>query len=373
MNLKPAALLKQLAARPVAVLLLFAMMLPLLNLAGCASPLYYGQAISGHMTIMRERENITDIIDRVETGAELRRQLKLSIEIRRFASQHLGLPENNSYSQFVATGREAVTWNVLAAPEFSVQAREWCFLVSGCVPYRGYFQLEGARKFASKMEAGSYDVAVSPAIAYSTLGWFEDPLLDTMLNYSDEQLAALLFHELAHQQLYVKGDTSFNESYAEFVEEAGVRLWLHAQGQLDALERWQARENASVQFNALLIRTRDRLAQEYLSGHPEPRMRENKEIIFSDMRKEYSNMVQQDWNGKDYYKTWFSRTLNNAQLALTSSYQGGACAFRSLYQTADRDIIRFHQLAAEKAELDKAERHSWFNMSCTVIASDGNL
>ncbi len=372
MILKFPALLKPLS-RYAGLFLLVAIAISLLPLASCASPGYYTQAISGHLAIMGAREDIHDILSQADTKPELRRELELAIEIRRYASDQLGLPQNDSYTEYVATGRQAVTWNVVVAPEFSVEAREWCFVVSGCVPYRGYFKQQKAAAFASKMKDKSFDVSISPAIAYSTLGWFDDPLLDTMLQYSDEQLAAFIFHELAHQQLYVKGDTAFNEAYAGLVEEVGVRQWLQATDRLTSLPRWQAMEYASIQFNTLLLKTRDRLAQEYRSGHAAEVMRENKKSIFSDMEEEYSMLVQDHWNGEDYFKSWFSRALNNAQLALTTSYQGGACSFQKLFESAARDIVKFHQLAAEKASMDEQHRSAWLNQSCPDIASGRDL
>lgn len=364
MILKLSSLFKPFIIRPAFLMLALAIVIPLLHLAGCASPLYYTQAISGHMAIMGAREDIDDMLDQADVDPELQRELELALEIRTYASQQLGLPANDSYTEFVGTGRQAVTWNVVAAPEFSIQPKQWCFVVSGCVTYRGYFAQDKAEKFAMKLKNRSLDVTVSPAIAYSTLGWFDDPLLDTMLQYSDEQLAAFIFHELAHQQLYVKGDTSFNEAYAGFVEEAGVSRWLQASHRVDMLPRWKAMEQASMQFNSLLMNARNQLEEEYGSGHSEEVMRANKKSIFSDMEAEYRSMVDEQWGGRDFFKAWFTRELNNAQLALASSYQGGVCSFRKLYESADRDIVRFHQLAAEKASLDKHQRSAWLNQPC---------
>jgi predicted aminopeptidase len=355
------------------LLTLTAIILTLLHLPGCAGPSYYTQAISGHLALMGDREDIRVILDRAGTDPELQRELELALEIRAFATEQLGLPDNDSYTEFVRTGRQAVSWNVVAAPEFSIQARQWCFVVSGCVPYRGYFDQEKAAEFAQKMRDKSYDVTVSPAIAYSTLGWFDDPLLDTMLQYSDEQLAAFIFHELAHQQLYVKSDTVFNETYAGFVEEVAVRQWLQATGRHELLPHWQSMEKASTQFNELLMKTRARLAEEYNSGRSEAAMRVNKKMIFSDMKSEYQVMVNEQWNGRNYFKSWFSSELNNARLALINSYHGGVCAFTKLYESAGRDILQFQQLAAEKAAMGKEQRAAWLSQPCTVIASGRDL
>jgi predicted aminopeptidase len=347
--------------------------LPFLQLGGCAAPSYYSQAISGHFSLMNKREDIDAILDKDSTDPELARELELSIEIREFAITQLHLPDNDSYTQFVSTGQNAVTWNVVAAPEFSFEPRKWCFMVSGCVPYRGYFKIEAAEKFAQKLAGDGFDTTVSPAIAYSTLGWFDDPLLDTMFQYSDEQLAAFIFHELAHQQLYVKGDTAFNEAYASFVEETGVRLWLETSGRAEQLPDWLKLEQATLQFNALLQDTRTKLKTLYASGQADEQMRENKSVVFDELREAYRSLVETQWEGRSYYESLLSRDLNNARLALINSYQGGACAFEKLYRSAAMDIARFHQLATEKAALDSERRYSWLNQPCEVIASNSDL
>jgi predicted aminopeptidase len=372
-NLNRKASLKPPKGLLALLLVIAAAMIPLLHLGGCAGPSYYTQAVTGHLSLMGGREDIEDILSEAGIDPELQRQLELAVEIRLFATQQLGLPENDSYTDFVRTGQQAVTWNVVVAPEFSLQPKQWCFPVSGCVTYRGYFEQGKAVNFARKMTGKSYDVTISAAIAYSTLGWFDDPLLDTMLQFSDEQLAAFIFHELAHQQLYVKGDTAFNEAYAGFIEEAGVHHWLQATGRHELLPRWQAMEKASVQFNSLLMTTRERLAEEYGSGRSIDDMRVNKKAIFSDMESEFRALVRDHWNGENYFSSWFSSDLNNARLALISSYQAGACAFARLYNAAGQDIVNFQQLAAEKAALGKGRRAAWLNQSCEAIASGRDL
>lgn len=355
------------------ILPLLLVALPFVQLGGCAAPSYYTQAISGHIGLMNKREDIDAILDQASTDPELARELELAVEIRAFAITALHLPDNDSYTQFVSTGQDAVTWNVVAAAEFSLQPRQWCFMVSGCVPYRGYFKFEDAEKFAGKLADDGLDTTVSPAIAYSTLGWFDDPLLDTMFQYNDAQLAAFIFHELAHQQLYIKGDTAFNESYASFVEEAGVSLWLESSGRSGQLPDWLDLETASLQFNALLQDTRAELEALYASGQAEEQMRENKSVVFDDLREAYRLLVDTHWGGRSYYNSLLSRELNNARLALINSYQGGACAFEELYRTAGEDIALFHQLAAEKATLGAEQRTSWLNQPCAVIASNNDL
>lgn len=325
------------------------------------------------MELMRQRESIAGILASGAADPVLERELRLAVELREFAANRLYLPDNGSYMQFVATGREAVSWNVIATPEFSLTPRRWCFLVSGCVPYRGYFKQKNATEFAGKLARKGYDVSVSPAVAYSTLGWFDDPLLDTMLRYSDEQLAAFLFHELAHQQLYVQGDTGFNESFATFIEETGVKMWLKSSGRENQQREWQERRIAGRQFDALLSETKEHLGVLYRSGMEKDRMRQAKSAIFQDLQAEYERLSETQWGGERYFQAWFSRELNNASLALVDSYRGGVCAFEKLYSEAGRDMVRFQQLASAKAKLPGVQRQAWLDQTCEVIASSGDL
>jgi predicted aminopeptidase len=350
---------------------LFAVSCLLLN--ACAGPSYYAQAISGHFSMMGNRQDISELLESGTLDPKLESELRLSRELLEFAATELNLPNSDSYTQFVRTGQDAITWNVIAAPEFSLTPKRWCFLGSGCVPYRGYFKQPDAEKFAARLAKKDFDTTVSPAIAYSTLGWFDDPLLDTMLQYNEEQLAAFIFHELAHQRLYVKGDTAFNEAYASFIEEVGVRRWLESTGQAQQLVRWQKQEKASLQLNGLLQETRAELATVYSSGQQAEHMKKNKDGVFNQMRADYQALVEQDWEGESLFPSLLVPDFNNARLALINAYQGGACAFENLYRSAGRDMSRFNQLAAGKAALDRTQRSSWLNQPCEVIASNSDL
>jgi len=349
------------------------MLLALLQLTACAGPGYYVQAVAGHLHIMRQREEVDKILSAATTDPALREQLELAIELRDFAIRDLGLPDNGSYTRYVRTGRDAVTWNVVATPELSLEARRWCFVVAGCVPYRGYFQREAAEKFAGRLTADGFDVDIAPATAYSTLGWFEDPLLDTMLRYREEQLAAVIFHELAHQQVYLRGDAAFNESYASFVEELGVTLWLRASGRAQRLPDWQRRRQAAAGFDQLLLQARARLAELYASGAPESDKRRAKSDLFDQLREEYRDLVSGPWDGQDFYAGWFANGLNNARLALFNSYRGGVCAFENLYREAGEDMERFHAQAAERGRLEPAARRAWLEQTCPAVASQQDL
>jgi predicted aminopeptidase len=354
-------------------LLLPGLTVTFLLLGACAGPAWYSQAISGHVQLMKQREDLQALLADENLEPALDEDLRLALEIRAFAEQELHLDAGDSYQQFVRTGRQAVTWNVVAAPEFSLEPRRWCFLVSGCVPYRGYFDREQAEAFGRKLAAKDFDVSVSAAIAYSTLGWFEDPLLDTMLQYDEIQLAAFLFHEIAHRTLYVKGDTAFSESYASFVEDTGVRAWLESRNDATGIDRWRRQEAAAVEFRRLIRQARNELAGIYESSVAEPQMRQLKRDTLARLERRYRRSVDREWDGRNYYAGWFDRGVNNAALALIDSYEGGHCAFAALYREAHRDMRRFQKLAAERAEMAAAERREWLAQDCGIIASGGDL
>lgn len=359
--------------RPAHPAFAIALLLVLLQVPACAGPGYYAQAVSGHLGLMAGRQEIPEVLAAADTDPELARQLELARELRQFASARLGLPDNGSYTRFVRTGRDAVTWNVVATPELSLEPRRWCFLVAGCVPYRGYFEQESAVRFADRLARDDLDVAVSPAVAYSTLGWFEDPLLDTMLRYREEQLAAVIFHELAHQQLYLRGDTLFNESYASFIGQIGVVLWLESAGREGQLADWLDQQQAAAQFDALLLRARTSLAALYAGNAEDERKRQSKSAIFDQLRVDYGHLVRDTWQGRDFFGGWFSGSLNNARLALFASYRGGICAFSALYRDSGQDLQQFYARAAAQAELADDARRAWLEQPCSPVASQVDL
>jgi len=343
---------------PNALLLAFA-------LCGCAGPSYYFQAASGHLELTRSRQDIDAYLATAPPGDDLAARLERAREILRFAAEELDLPTHDSFGSFAVTGREAVVWNVVATPEFSLKPKTWCFPVAGCVPYRGYFDPDRAHEAADRLRRKGLDVAISGATAYSSLGWFEDPLLDSMLFLPEPQLAGTLFHELAHQRLYVSGDSRFNESYATFVEREGVRTWLLAQGREEEALEWRARLHALDGFQALLENSRTQLLALYASGQPAERMRTQKRAIFADLRRRHDRLAVQDWAGRAWFTGWFEKQPNNADLALANTYQGGLCAFRQLLDEAGGDIRAFQRLAAGKAALARADRKAWLNQACS--------
>jgi len=328
-------------------------------LGGCGTIGYYSQAVGGHLALMRAREPIDELLAADDTDAALRAKLETLVAARAFAVSELALPDNDSYATYVETGRRAVTWNVVAADEFSVRARTWCFPVAGCVSYRGYFDEDDARAYAAGLTAaGDVDVSIGGASAYSTLGWFDDPVLDTMLSGGAIRYVGTLFHELAHQVLYVQDDSDFNEAYATFVERTGVRRWLRARGESARIESYDISLERAAAFGELLRTTRGEL--EALYAEPElgdDVRRERKVAVFATMRERYA-ALKDGWGGYAGYDGWFSRDLNNAHLVAVSTYRRLVPAFAALYAEAGEDIARFHALAAEVGALEPDARRA---------------
>jgi predicted aminopeptidase len=347
--------------------------LALMITPACSSVAYYGQAISGHLSLMRRREPIDKLLAGGQTEAELAEHLKQAQAILDFAETQLELDADGSYRKVVISGQSAVSWNVIVAGEFSVDAKLWCFPVAGCVPYRGYFKQERAQQVAERSRSEGFDVYVSPAAAYSTLGWFDDPLIDTMFQYSETQLAAVLIHELAHKKLYVADDTEFSESFAEFVESIGVQRWLQHTGNAQALQSWSRRRLAQPRFDALLASTRESLRQIYHSAESQEHMRKLKQETLDQMRSDYLELVEQQWQGNDYFGAWIQGELNNAKLSLAESYAGGACAFAALFEEAGENLAVFYALATQKSTENEAHRKSWLQQPCTAFASVPDL
>ena len=304
---------------------------------------------------MRARQPIDEVLRDDRTSPELREKLQTLMDARQFASEHLLLPDNDSYSTYVETGREAVTWNVVAAEEFSLQAKTWCFPVAGCVSYRGYFDRADADEYAAELAQENYDVAVGGASAYSTLGWFDDPVLDTMLRGGDVRYVGTLFHELAHQVLYVKNDSNFNEAFATFVEQVGVQAWLKHRGEADRIAAYDASQKRVEDFVGLLKQTRDDLQDLYVRDLPEDDMRTSKQAVFEQMRENYESL-KLSWGGYTGYDNWFKRELNNARLVAVSTYRRNVPAFHALYKEAGQDMSTFYSLAKSLSELDYKER-----------------
>ena len=319
-------------------------------MGGC----YLADSARGQLALMSKREPIKRVLANPATPAALRAQLEEVSSIRDFASRVLLLPDNGSYRSYADVKRPYVVWNVVAAPEFSVDPKEWCYPIVGCVAYRGYFAETKARAFSASLRSKGFDVSVGGVAAYSTLGHFDDPILNTMVGWSDVEFAAIIFHELTHQLLYVPGDASFNEALATTVEEEGVRRWLLAQGREADLAEHVREQTHCVQVIELLRRTRAELNTLYLSGVDRDQMRQRKKATFDGMRESFA-ALEREWGGAPF-ESWFKGDLNNAHLASIATYYDCVPGFQRELESVHGDLKAFYQRAHELAALDRAAR-----------------
>ena len=320
-------------------------------LAGC----YYVQAARGQLEVMRKREPIAEVVEAESTSADLAARLRLVEEARRFSIDELGLPDNNSYRSYADLEREYVVWNVIAAPEFSLRPEEWCYPVVGCVSYRGYFSEAAARSKADAMKADGYDVAFGGVAAYSTLGRFADPILNTMMRWDDIELVAVMFHELAHQVLYIKDDSVFNESFATAVEEIGVERWLAAIGRADELRAYLERRDLQRQTMGLIEAAREDLEALYTSGQEDAAMRAAKRSLLQRLAADITALHAL---ASRPAPAWVLAGLNNARLVSMNLYHGRLAEFRALYGDCAQDLDCLYTRAGALAELDTTVRNA---------------
>jgi predicted aminopeptidase len=366
---------------------------------GCTSLGYYSQAILGQLDILTRTHEIAELLDDApedDTGDYVTRpsltpavkaRLATVLQIRDFATNALALPDNGSYRVYAELDRLQAAWNVVATPEFSFTPKEWCFPIAGCVPYRGYFSRSSALQFAEALKQDQLDVRVAGVAAYSTLGWFRDPLFSTQLRRNDTDIAALIFHELAHQQLYLRDDATFNESFATAVEIEGIRRWLTQGNDKAALDNYLRNKARHAEFVALLLKYRTRLEALYASPLPEEPMRAAKARSYEALRNEYAELRKQrdatearddvgtspgtgerDRAGSGRsrprhalavdrgYDAWFAQDINNAHLASVGLYHQFVPAFQALLTSVHGDLTAFYRLAHELSRLPKEER-----------------
>ena len=309
-------------------------------LNGCASLSYYGQLAQGQLRLLNARVPVAEVVADPARDPTLRAHLAQSQKARAFASEQLHLPDNQSYRLYADIGRPFVVWNVFATPEFSLSPQNHCFPIAGCVAYRGYYSQSGARGEAALLAQQGLDVSIGGVEAYSTLGWFNDPILSSMLGWGDERLATLIFHELAHQRVYVKDDTSFNESFASFVEQEGTRQWRSARGLAPAGD---AQGRQREQFIALVLDSRARLERLYASPLSAEAMRQGKAAEFERLRREYRHLREHQWAGSKRYDPWVNAPLNNARLLPFGLYDQWVPAFAALFQQAQGDWPAFYR------------------------------
>ncbi|MEO9077879.1 MAG: aminopeptidase [Rhodanobacter sp.] len=325
-----------------------------LLLCGCSSLRYYAQAARGQGELVMHRRDVGKLLRDPTTEPRLADRLRLAEQARRFASSELGLPDNRSYTSYVALDRPFVVWNVFATARYSVQAVPQCFPIAGCVAYRGWFSEAAASADAERLMVHGDDVWIGGVPAYSTLGWFADPILSSMLGWDDEELASTIFHELAHQLIYVKGDTAFNESFATFVQGEGLRQWRASRG-LPAAENdhGQAMDDG---FTRLVLDLRKRLKDLYASGLTDEAMAVGKRREIADFRTRYGQWRQQHWPGEHRYDAWVAKPINNARLLPFGLYDQWTPAFAALFRHAGQSWPAFYDEVRKLAGEPQARR-----------------
>ncbi len=322
---------------------------------GCSTIGYYYQAARGHLTIVHAARPVDAWLADPKTPDPLRTRLEAARDIRDFAVRDLGLPDNGSYRGYAELGRPYAVWNVVAAAEFSTRPREWCFPVAGCVTYKGWYDERDAERLAEELRADGFDTLVHGVPAYSTLGWFDDPLLSSFLRYPRAEVARLVFHELAHQVAYAPGDSAFNEAFATAVELEGVRRWLARVGTPSEQAEFDAMTRRKRDFVALVQRTRARLDALYASPLPPDEMRLRKAEAFQAMRGDYA-ALKASWDGFAGYDRWFAQALGNAHLASIGTYEDALPALDALLDRVGRDLPKFYAEAKRLTKLESDAR-----------------
>ena len=339
---------------------------------GCSDLGYYWQAASGHLDLLSRKQDIQELIDSPNTASELKRKLKLVKSVRKFAMKQLAIPENEGYSGYVELDRPYVTMVVTAAPKLELKAQKWCYWFIGCQEYRGYFDEEQARIFAEKLHRQELDVSVRQVSAYSTLGWlnkswmpdyFSDPVLSTFLRRNDIEMIAVLIHEIAHQVVYVSNDTSFNESFAVFVEQEGLRQFLSYAEEKDILDKdraelYQWYLNSSKDrklFRQLINSTFEEMDKLFSSELANTDKLRKKQQLYENLRENYKSLKNEFLVLS--YDNWFNRDLNNTHLLGVRRYNSKVEKFRSLFDQQGKDWRQFFQVVRELAEESLEERN----------------
>lgn len=338
-----------------------------LLLCGCAGVRYYTHVTHGEVSLLLHRRALDTVLADPATPVGEARRLRQAAAARQFASRELALPDNRSYTTYVALDRPFVAWNVFAAPRYAVDAVRQCFPIAGCVAYRGYFRRSLAEKAAARLSAQGRDVWIGGVPAFSTLGWFADPILSSMLRWDDDELAATIFHELAHQRIYVKGDTAFNESFATFVEREGLRQWRRARGLPPADARGQAMDDG---FTALVLELRERLRRDYVRGGDAEALAAVKQADIDAFRQAYIRWRDRHWPDDHRYDAWVAGPINNAKLLPFGLYDRWTPAFAQLFARAGRCWPAFYQAVRRLAGQQAAARRAMLDR-LNAVAGDG--
>jgi predicted aminopeptidase len=345
------------------------LLLMVAGFSGCQTFSYYRQAIQGQYEIVANRESIEKLIADPQTASALKTKLELILRLREFAEQELKLPANGHYLRYAHVDRQYVVWNVHAAPEFTLDPKTWWYPVVGRLKYRGYFSEAAALCYAQTLREQGLDVYVEGVEAYSTLGWFRDPVLSTFIHHGEAGLAEIIFHELAHQRVFAHGDTDFDEAFATAVGEEGVRRWLLAKGDSAAYEKYLAGHRRHLQFVRLVMEARSELEAIYGGQNPpamglgngsretasDSKLRQ-KAAVIAKLRGQYAQLKSQ-WGGPSGYDDWFAQPLNNAQLNTVATYEELVPAFARLLEASGGDLEKFYAEAQRLTKVAKDRRH----------------
>ncbi len=337
----------------------------LLVLTACSDLGYYWHSTKGHLAVMNKRVYIVEMLEDPELDPGLRKRLQLVQQIRRFSIDVLSLPDSGSYTRYAQLDRPYVLQNVFAAPEFSIRLHSWCYLIVGCTSYRGYYDDDLLAEYIALLKQQSFDVHVGKVPAYSTLGWFDDPILSSFIDWPDFRLAGLLFHELTHQQIYLDDHTQFNESLAAAVQQAGTELWLKSRNEHAKLDRYRRWVEYRHQVVKLIEATRERLAQLYQSDVSDSEKRDRKQAIFQTARENHGSIAN-SLNYRGGFARWFAGDLNNAKLASVSTYNALAPAFLAMIEAHDYDFELFFETVETIGDLDRESREQ-----CLSLWMDG--
>ncbi len=332
---------------------LIIILIPLLS--GCADITYYWHSAKGHLAIMHKREPIDDLIDDPELDKKLKQRLELIREIRQFSIDQLALTDSGSYTDFAQLDRPYALQNLFATPEFSTKLLSWCYPVAGCTTYRGYYEQQRLNKFVKQLEIEGNEIYIVQVPAYSTLGWFDDPVLSSFIHWPEFRLAGLLFHELTHQRIYIDDDSKFNESLASAVQQVGTQLWLNHRQQIDQLDQFNRSLSYRGDVVLLIESARNQLAELYHSELDDEDKRRQKQAIFQTSRQRYED-ISTAHNYRDGFAKWFASELNNAKLASVSTYHALIPSFVAMINAHDNDFEAFFDYVEKIGVLDKEQR-----------------
>lgn len=326
-------------------------------LGGCAQLEYYSQSIAGQWEIISISKPIDKILLDENVPDSVKEKLSVIQEIRGFATEELNLPDNNSYLSFADINREYVVWNIIATPKLSLEPLQWCYPIAGCLDYRGFFNKDDALNQANKLQEEGYDVFIGGVSAYSTLGWFDDPVLNTMLKKDLNYLVKVIFHELAHQKNYIRNDTEFNEAFAETVAITGTRKWLSIYRSKSELEEFNRNQDADDKFVSIVLNARKELEKIYNSNLPDQLKLQIKSQILANMREEYKSTWSYH-NTETNYDEWFENDINNAKITIVATYRNLIPGFIQLLEYSGNNYDSFYHLVKAMEQCSLPERRT---------------